>query len=137
MVCPCEYSRLRRRLPIASSTDARSAVIRRSKYCAMHYGSGRCRLEDPKPQRRCAASVMCSSRISPLRVSCWVLTSPGKALLQQGSHGGGRLHESAGAYMIAGIGVDLVDIADFSGTLARGGEAYVDRVFTARERLYC
>jgi phosphopantetheine--protein transferase-like protein len=39
--------------------------------------------------------------------------------------------------MIAGIGVDLVDIADFSGTLARGGEAYVDRVFTARERLYC
>jgi phosphopantetheine--protein transferase-like protein len=38
---------------------------------------------------------------------------------------------------IAGIGLDLVDIADFALTLNRAGDEYLDRVFTEQERTYC
>ena len=39
--------------------------------------------------------------------------------------------------MIAGVGMDLVDIADFSQSLTRAGEEYIERVFTPSERAYC
>ena len=39
--------------------------------------------------------------------------------------------------LIVGIGVDLQDISDFARSLSRGGDAYVERIFTASEIGYC
>ncbi|MCA8973134.1 MAG: holo-ACP synthase [Planctomycetes bacterium] len=39
--------------------------------------------------------------------------------------------------MIAGIGIDAVDIARIEGLISRGGTRFLDRVFTAAERAYC
>jgi holo-[acyl-carrier protein] synthase len=39
--------------------------------------------------------------------------------------------------MIIGIGVDLTDHARFEGTLARSGQAFLDRVFTPVEQARC
>ena len=36
-----------------------------------------------------------------------------------------------------GVGIDVVDIADFSQTLARSGENFIQAVFTAGEIAYC
>jgi holo-[acyl-carrier protein] synthase len=39
--------------------------------------------------------------------------------------------------MIYGIGVDLVKVARIEGILARHGDRFLERVFTAREIAYC
>ncbi len=38
---------------------------------------------------------------------------------------------------IAGIGVDLVEVARIESSITRLGEAFLERVFTADERAYC
>ena len=39
--------------------------------------------------------------------------------------------------MIVGVGFDLEDIADFGRTMDQSGEAFLNRVYTAREIKYC
>jgi holo-[acyl-carrier protein] synthase len=39
--------------------------------------------------------------------------------------------------MILGIGTDIVDIRRFAGIMARRGDRFLARLFTARERAYC
>jgi holo-[acyl-carrier protein] synthase len=39
--------------------------------------------------------------------------------------------------MILGIGIDLVDLDEFSRTLERGGEKYIEHVYTVGEISYC
>ncbi|MBN2233235.1 MAG: holo-ACP synthase [Deltaproteobacteria bacterium] len=39
--------------------------------------------------------------------------------------------------MIQGIGTDIVDIRRFAGIMARRGEGFLERLFTAGERAYC
>ncbi len=41
------------------------------------------------------------------------------------------------AFMIYGIGVDLVKVARIEGVLERYGDRFLDRVFTEREIAYC
>jgi len=41
------------------------------------------------------------------------------------------------ASLIVGIGFDLQDIRDFARSLSRGGDAYVQRIFTESEIEYC
>lgn len=38
---------------------------------------------------------------------------------------------------VLGVGLDLVDVPRFAGTLERQGDAFLRRVFTAAEREYC
>ncbi len=38
---------------------------------------------------------------------------------------------------VFGIGVDIVEIARIEGVIARQGERFLERVFTAEERAYC
>ena len=39
--------------------------------------------------------------------------------------------------MVSGIGIDLVDLADFGRTLTRSGERFIQRIFTDGEIEYC
>jgi holo-[acyl-carrier protein] synthase len=66
------------------------------------------------------------------------LLSPGQKTAIVGTEDNfGSVLPTERAPLIVGIGVDLQDISDFARSLARGGDPYVQRVFTASEIVYC
>src|ERR1039457_679666 len=53
------------------------------------------------------------------------------------SHGCNQHENRKGDGLVSGIGFDLIDLSDFTRTLKRSGERFIQRIYTKEEIEYC